>query len=485
MGEVRGEEFDEYASALSELVVNSKPIISSLTILAGEIAGTDEARASAIADLIRIHIKKSPVKSKLCGFYLLDSVVKNLRGPFVRIFAKGLDDLFLPEYAKVTEAQKKSMSHLFNTWKTVFPSSALDEIEPYLTPSAPKAAAPQPVAALAQQQWQAPAQHSVPPQWAPPAHQWTAYPAAVMPPVQQSYVSYGQFPAQSAVGMPPPPPILAGAAGGHMLANMLQSGSGDLSALIASLEAKKGSTSALAPQQHIVAAKTSDDELPAFTVDFDAKKDLGELSKRRECVIRSLYFELPLQCSQTGRRFRTQNELDAHMDWLHARRRRRKDGKVCRKWFVDISSWLKGLKTMAEDAVNFFGGGPEASGGVNDAISQDEVDENVSVPVDESQPACALSGEQFETFWNEQEQEWHYRGAIILERAIGGAKKGSIVLARAVPKKKTLTRGSKLKAATAANVKTELAIASPSRRSSRKSKAEDPVESPPKRTRRS
>ena len=61
---VRGEEFDEYASALSELVVNSKPIISSLTMLAGEIAGKDEARAGAIADLIRAHIKNSPCEKQ-------------------------------------------------------------------------------------------------------------------------------------------------------------------------------------------------------------------------------------------------------------------------------------------------------------------------------------------------------------------------------------------------------------------------------------
>ena len=135
-----GEEFDEYASALTELVLNSKPIINSLTILAGEIAGKDEGRARAVATLIRAHIRGLPPKSKLCGFYLLDSVVKNLRGPFVRCFSTGLSDLFLPAYAKVDESQKKSMFRLFNTWKTVFPSSALDDIEPYLAPRA----APQP-----------------------------------------------------------------------------------------------------------------------------------------------------------------------------------------------------------------------------------------------------------------------------------------------------------------------------------------------------
>lgn len=103
-----GEEFEEYASALSELVINSKPIITSLTILAGEIAGNDEARAEAIAELIRGHIRTAPAKTKLCGFYLLDSVVKNLRGPFVRCFATGLSDLFLPAYAKVDVTQKKA-----------------------------------------------------------------------------------------------------------------------------------------------------------------------------------------------------------------------------------------------------------------------------------------------------------------------------------------------------------------------------------------
>ena len=466
-----GEEFEEYASALSELVINSKPIINSLTILAGEIAGQDESRAASIAELIREHIRRSPAKSKLCGFYLLDSVVKNLRGPFVRCFSTGLSDLFLPAYAKVDESQKKSMLRLFNTWKTVFPSSALDDIEPNLAPrAAPQAGRVAPPVTAPQSQWQVPPIQQQ--QWAPPAQQWTGYAGA---PPQQPYAAYGQAPGG---GVPPPPPALSGAAGGQMLANMLQSGSGgDLSALIASMEAKQVPQPAMAAPVGAPAA-AQPGELPALTADFDPKKDLSALNKRRESVIRALYFELPFQCSQTGRRFGKRTELDAHMDWLHARRKRRRDGKVSRKWFVDINAWLRGLKTMAEDTINFFGGDDKDSAA--EAHAETEVDENVSVPVDESQPACALSGEEFETFWNEEAQEWHYRGTMILDRAVGGAKKGSIVRARAVPKKRTAAKGAKTK--TAAAVKTEDSV----RRSGRgiKTKAEDAVEtSPTKRTR--
>ena len=462
------EAFEEYASALGELVINSKPIISSLTILAGEIAGKDEARAEKIAELIRQHIRNAPPKLKLCGFYLLDSVVKNLRGHFVRCFAKGLSDLFLPAYAKVDAAQKKSMSKLFDTWKPVFPASALEDIEPHISPAsgaaaaAPRAAPHALPVSVAPVQWQMPQQ-----QWAPPAQQWVGYPA----PMQQ--VPYGGYGLVAPVATFQPPPL-----------NPLSGSGADLSALIASLEAKQmpGPLSVAAPG---TAVSTQPGEPPALTVDFDPKKDLATLSVRRESVIRSLYFELPFQCSQNGRRFRSQAELDAHMDFLHARRKRRRDGTVSRKWFVDIGAWLKGLKTMAEDAMNFFGGGDDKDSAA-EARVEDDVDESVSVPVDESQPTCALSGEEFEKFWNEAEQEWHYRGAIILDRAVGGAKKGSIVLARAVPKKRAATKGgAKSKTAAAkAEVKSEDATRKSTRGVKTKAEDESAETSPAKRARR-
>lgn len=99
----------------------------------------------------------------------------------------------------------------------------------------------------------------------------------------------------------------------------------------------------------------------------------------------------------------------------------------------------------------------------------------MSVPADDAQTACALSGarpvgnrwvalisyfctappieagyesqlhvkasfgvprpgEPFETFWNEAAEDWHYRGAVRLERAVGGAPAGALVLKRVIPR---------------------------------------------------
>ena len=86
------EEIAEYALALRELKVNSKPVITSLTMLAGEIAGGDAGAAATVAGMVERHIRTAAPKTKLTGFYLLDSISKNVKGHFVACFARNLPD---------------------------------------------------------------------------------------------------------------------------------------------------------------------------------------------------------------------------------------------------------------------------------------------------------------------------------------------------------------------------------------------------------
>ena len=130
------EEIAEYALALRELKVNSKPVITSLTMLAGEIAGGDAGAAATVAGMVERHIRTAAPKTKLTGFYLLDSISKNVKGHFVACFARNLPDLFLGAFATQDESTRKSMARLLGTWNAVFPQTTLGAIARGLPPGA-------------------------------------------------------------------------------------------------------------------------------------------------------------------------------------------------------------------------------------------------------------------------------------------------------------------------------------------------------------
>ncbi|KAJ6647215.1 Pre-mRNA cleavage complex 2 protein Pcf11 [Pseudolycoriella hygida] len=111
----------EYLSSLSDLNVNSKPLINMLTILAEE----NIEHGQVIVDAIEKHITKIAPDAKLPVLYLIDSIVKNVGNAYLTLFSHSIVNIFCDVFQEVNEKVRQKMFPLRQTWNDVFPQAKL------------------------------------------------------------------------------------------------------------------------------------------------------------------------------------------------------------------------------------------------------------------------------------------------------------------------------------------------------------------------
>ena len=119
MANLEKEVAEEFAQSLRELRSNEFYAIRNLTTIAKE----SLAYAHVIAREIECAVMQCPPSNKLTYLYVMDSIVKNVRGPYLDAFANRVVNLF--QTTLETNAGSPDVVHSLNrlleTWGPVFP----------------------------------------------------------------------------------------------------------------------------------------------------------------------------------------------------------------------------------------------------------------------------------------------------------------------------------------------------------------------------
>ena len=375
------EMMNEYAQGLQELTFNSKLIINNLTIIAGE----QKVVAGAIVAAIEKHVLMCPAQHKLPAMYLMDSIMKNIGQPYVSLFEKNLVGLFLGVYRQVLPPEQLSLGKLAGTWRGLLSQGTVTQVL--------AAGQPAPVAAP-------PGQYGLP-GYGMGMGYGGVHPG-MAPPMMGPGMGMGM-----GMGVGPPP---GGAPGVSIDPALLQSVAGFLN---------PPPGEAAAPPQ--AAASKPPSGLPSVAGKVVTPTEFKPefLRAKNTDVLEALYFAQEHQCKITGQRFTTEAAYKRHLDTLFERNKKKRDdaAPAHQRWYVQEGAWLEGATAAVEEAPTLF-----------QEKKEEKAPEKVySVPVDPGHEKCAISGQRFETFWNEEVEEWHYKDAIRLQQPFGGAAAGALV----------------------------------------------------------
>jgi len=156
--------------------------------------------------------------------------------------------------------------------------------------------------------------------------------------------------------------------------------------------------------------------IPAFSgipANLNDPWSLDNLKRRDEGAVNGLYFAFPLQCKNCGLRFLDRERMDKHLDWHFNQNKRDKDRVKkanSRSWFLEREEWITDIPYNELDKANV----PSPFAETDVKPKQEEIKQQISqVPADESQKNCPICGELFEQVYNEDQDEWMFRDAVI------------------------------------------------------------------------
>ncbi|KAK9873672.1 hypothetical protein WA026_023535 [Henosepilachna vigintioctopunctata] len=106
----------EFASNLADLCLSSEPLINMLTNLAGEY----EAYAGKIVNVLEDHLTKIEAYRKLPALYVMDSIIKNIRGLYPVLFEENVVATYMNVYREVDLQTRFLMLLLRFSWSGIF-----------------------------------------------------------------------------------------------------------------------------------------------------------------------------------------------------------------------------------------------------------------------------------------------------------------------------------------------------------------------------
>ena len=177
-------------------------------------------------------------------------------------------------------------------------------------------------------------------------------------------------------------------------------------------------------------------EVKAVPVGFSKAYLGGNLSiVLHENVIASLYFDQTHQCMQTGKRFREKEQLQNHLDLLYQRKKLMRETTISRKWFVMLDQWKQSFSSSInkEEEADEVEKAVEAKNPKEHVLLTDPSQLKLSVIADPKIKVCPLSHEDFKVYYNEDDQQWHFKDAVRLCRSYQGHPAGTIVMIRSLP----------------------------------------------------